>query len=139
MSSIIDFHSFTEGDQVAVLEAGPVRHMDLVRYSGASGDFNPIHTDPQFAKEAGLDGTIVHGMYVMAQLGRMLSDFTLPSQIRSFGVKFKGMVKPQDKLMCKAQVKRKKEEEGEKLLLLSLQASVGDNVCVAGEALIACA
>ena len=62
----IKYDDFQKGDEIPELKIGPIEHMDLVKYAGASGDFNPIHTDPVFAKDAGLDGTIAHGMYIMA-------------------------------------------------------------------------
>ena len=69
----IKFTDHEVGDSIPELKVGPIQHMDLVRYAGASGDFNPIHTNPEFAKKVGLGGTIVHGMYVMA-LTRTASD-----------------------------------------------------------------
>ena len=68
---LICFTDYKIGDEIPGLKIATIQHADLVRYSGASGDFNPIHTDPEFAKSVGLSGTIAHGMYVMAQIGRM--------------------------------------------------------------------
>ena len=59
MSTRIKFADYEVGSSIPELQVGPVGHMDLVRYAGASGDFNPIHVDPGFAKKVGLDGTIV--------------------------------------------------------------------------------
>jgi acyl dehydratase len=113
--------------------------MDLVRYSGASGDFNPIHTDPEFAKSVGLGGTIAHGMFVMAQLGRMATQWVIPSQIRSFNVKFKGMVRPGEMIICRGKIKRKREEGGERLLVVAVEAvSEKEEPRVVGELTIGC-
>lgn len=134
----IKYTDYEVGDAIPEFQSKEIEHMDLVRYAGASGDFNPIHVDPNFAKKVGLDGTIVHGMYGMAQLGRMLSNWANPAQLKSFGVKFKSMVRPGDSLKCSAKIKRKKEENGQKLLCLHLQAMIGDSVCIAGDAEILC-
>lgn len=135
----IKFDAYEQGAEIPELQVGPVTHMDLVRYSGASGDFNPIHTDPDYAKEAGLPGTIAHGMYVMAQLGRVATNWAPPNQIESFGVKFKGMTLPGETVSCSGKVKRKKEADGKKLLTVALEAKGPDGKArVAGEIVVAC-
>ncbi len=135
----IRFEDYEKDQEIPSLRVGPIRHMDLVRYSGASGDFNPIHTDPDFARSVGLDGTIAHGMYVMAQLGRLWSGWVHPSQVRQFSVKFKDMTKPGETLVLTGKVKRKKEEDGKKLLILDLQAAnEAGGVKVTGELTVLC-
>jgi acyl dehydratase len=70
-----------------------VRRVDLVKYAGASGDFNPIHWNDRFAREVGLPGVIAHGMYTMAQAGRYLSEWAGdPGAVLEFGVRFSAMV-----------------------------------------------
>ncbi|MCB1145686.1 MAG: MaoC family dehydratase [Leptospiraceae bacterium] len=135
----IKFNDYNEDQEIPSLTVGPVKHMDLVRYAGASGDFNPIHTDPEFAKNVGLPGTIAHGMYVMAILGRMCSNWAHPAQIKNYNVKFKGMTMPGDKIVCSGKIKKKKEEDGQKLLIVSLQAANdAGEVKVAGELTVQC-
>ncbi len=138
MSKRISFKDYEIGDPIPDLEVGCIQHMDLVRYSGASGDFNPIHTDIDFAKKVGLDGTIAHGMYVKAQLGRLLTNWVHPSQILSLYTKFKGMVRPGENLKCIGKIKRKKEENGKKLLIVALRAVVGDETRTIADAMIDC-
>lgn len=139
MNMHIAFDDYKVGDTIPVHATPRIAQMDLVRYAGASGDFNPIHTDPEYAKAAGLEkGTIVHGMYVMAQLGRLLSNWINPAKIKSFDVKFRAMVLPGEALSCEGKIKRKKEENGEKLLVVSVYAKVNDEVRVSGEALVLC-
>jgi len=134
----VKFSDYEIGADIPELRSGPIAHMDLVRYAGASGDFNPIHTDPEFARSVGLGGTIAHGMYVMAQIGRLCTNFAHPSQIRFFGVKFKGMAKPGETLVCTGKVKRKKEENGEKLITVSVEAADTEgNVKAGGDLIIA--
>jgi MaoC like domain len=70
-----------------------VRRVDLVKYAGASGDFNPIHWNDRFAREVGLPGVIAHGMYTMAQAGNYVSEWAGdPGAVLEFGVRFSGMV-----------------------------------------------
>ena len=134
----IKFSNYEVGDSLPSLSTNVINQMDLVRYAGASGDFNPIHNDVEFAKKVGLGGTIAHGMFSMAQLGRMLTNSINPLQIKNFNVKFKGMVKPGQTLTCTAKVKRKKEDAGVKLLTISIEGVAGDQVCVSGEAVVVC-
>lgn len=135
----IKFADYEPGATLPELKSGPIKHMDLVRYAGASGDFNPIHTDPDFAKEVGLGGTIAHGMYVMAQIGRLASGWVHPLQMKSFGVKFKQMTRPGETLTCRGTVKRKKEDGGQKLMTVAVEA-VGDSgdVKASGDLIIIC-
>lgn len=116
------FNEIQEGQELPSLRIGPIGQMDLVRYAGASGDFNPIHNDVEFAKKAGLPGTIAHGMYIMALLGRVATNFFHPMQIRSYGVKFKAMTFPGETIICRGVVKKKKEENNEKLAIVVLEA-----------------
>ncbi len=134
----ISFSQYEIGAEIPEMKSGPIHHMDLVRYAGASGDFNPIHTDPEFAKQVGLGGTIAHGMYVMALLGRLATNWVHPAQLKSFAVKFKGMTRPGQTITCKGVVKKKKEEDGQKLLQVNIEAVADDGETkVAGELLIA--
>lgn len=135
----IGYDDYEVGFELPSLSVGPIKQMDLVRYAGASGDFNPIHNDVNFAKSVGLDGTIVHGMYVMAQLGRVWSNWVTPAQVREFGAKFKGITKPGETLTCTGKIKRKKEKDGEKLIILDLQAT-GNNgdIKAAADVVIVC-
>lgn len=78
---------------VAGATLGPVSYRvtraDLVRYAGASGDFNPIHWSDRVATSVGLPGVIAHGMYTMALAGRAVSSWLGPDQqIGTFGVRF---------------------------------------------------
>jgi acyl dehydratase len=71
----------------------PVRRVDLVKYAGASGDFNPIHWDEKFAKSVGLPDIIAHGMFTMAEGGRFVTDWAGdPGAVIDYGVRFSSMV-----------------------------------------------
>lgn len=70
-----------------------VRRVDLVKYAGASGDFNPIHWNERHAKAVGLPDVIAHGMYTMAQGGRFITDWVGdPGAVVDYGVRFSSMV-----------------------------------------------
>ena len=96
------------------LTKGPITQLQLIKYAGASGDFNQIHTVPDYAKEAGLDGTIVHGMLVMGILGQMITSFAGPKMIKKYSAGFKSITRPGDTLIAKGIVKKKYEKDGEK-------------------------
>ena len=118
----VNFDTIEAGSLIPEVNMGTITHAMLVRYAGASGDFNPIHNDPAAAKEYGLDGTISHGMLMMAFLGRLATSWTDKRNITEFNVKFKGMAKPGQTITCRGKVKKKKEEDGKKLAIASLVA-----------------
>ncbi len=71
----------------------PVSRLDLVRYAGASGDFNPIHWNERFAKSVGLPDVIAHGMFTMAQAARLLTDWAGdPGCVVDYSVRFSAPV-----------------------------------------------
>ena len=82
------FDEVAVGDALPVLFA-PIRRADLVRYAGASGDFNPIHWDERFAREVGLPDVIAHGMLTMAVAGRLVATWAGdPGAVVEYGVRF---------------------------------------------------
>jgi len=86
----------------------------LVMYAGASGDYNPLHTDEVFAtKVAGFPGVFAHGMLTMAFTGKALTDWVGDGRLRSFGVRFRGQVWPGDTLTTTVTVRALDEVEGE--------------------------
>ena len=76
----------------------PVQRADLVRYAGASGDFNPIHWNERFARSVGLPDVIAHGMFTMAVAARVVTDWVGdPGAVVDYGVRFsKPVVVPED-------------------------------------------
>ena len=93
-----------QGDAVH-LEVTPDRFV-TVRYAGASGDFNPIHIDEEFATSVGLPGRILHGLWTMAQVARAHTDAAGgPDKLRSLGVQFRGMGRMGEEIVVKGTVR----------------------------------
>ncbi len=85
----------------------------IVQYAGASGDYNPLHTDEVFAtKVAGYPSVFAHGMLTMAMTGRMLTDFVGDGRLLRFGGRFTSQVWPGDTLVASATVAAIREERG---------------------------
>jgi len=90
---------FEVGDQIPELKVTPDRYL-TVRYAGASGDFNPIHIDEDFAKSVGLPGRILHGLYTMAQVARAQTDAAGgPGKLKRLSVQFRGMGLPEHEIL----------------------------------------
>ncbi len=86
------------GDELAGLTVTPDRYL-TVRYAGASGDFNPIHIDEEFARQVGLPGRILHGLYTMAQVARAQTEAGGgPQSLKRLTVQFRGMGVPEVEL-----------------------------------------
>ena len=83
------------GESIPELKTTPDRFL-TVRYAGASGDFNPIHIDEEFAKQVGLPGKILHGLWTMAQVARAQTEAAGgPESLRRLAVQFRGMGVPE--------------------------------------------
>lgn len=88
----------------------PVSRMDLIKYSGSSGDFNPIHTIDDEAKKAGLPGIIAHGMWTMGNLSKLFTPYYDEGFIKDYNIRFSGMVFLEDVLTLKAELLDKIEQ-----------------------------
>jgi acyl dehydratase len=88
----IDFATLPLGAAVAEFSPPASSPEDLPRYAHASGDLNPLHLKLDFARQAGFDNLVVHGMLTMAHLGRLLTDNFPADAIRHFGTRFEGVV-----------------------------------------------
>lgn len=106
--------TLAEGDLAPERVHGPVTRSELVRYAGAGGDFNPIHHDEQFAREAGLEAVFAMGMFHAGLLSTLVSDWLGLANVRSFGVRFNGQVWPDDMLTMTGSVKTVYEKDGER-------------------------
>jgi len=93
------------GDAIPELKTTPDRFL-TVRYAGASGDFNPIHIDEEFAKQVGLPGRILHGLWTMAQVARAQTDAAGgPQALRRLAVQFRGMGVPEAEIEVTGEVR----------------------------------
>jgi acyl dehydratase len=87
-----------QGDALPELKVTPDKYLTM-RYAGASGDFNPIHVDEEFAKAVGLPGKILHGLYSMAQVARAQTEAGGgPESLRRLSVQFRGMGFPEQEI-----------------------------------------
>jgi len=111
------------GDEIPALVKSPVTHNQLVKYSGASGDFNPLHTDPKVGEFIGVGGIIAHGMLIMGFVGQLLSDYVGPAALRKFNVRFKGMTRLDDIITCTGTITEKYEANGEGFIAGKVQAA----------------
>src|SRR5215217_781736 len=92
------------GDSLPELRVTPDKYLPH-RYAGASGDFNPIHIDPEFAKQVGLPGNILHGLYSMAQVARAAGAAAGgPGRLRRLSVQFRGMGLPEQEIVVSGTV-----------------------------------
>jgi acyl dehydratase len=111
------------GDSLPELRVTPDKYLPH-RYAGASGDFNPIHIDPEFAKAVGLPRNILHGLYSMAQVARAHTDAAGdPRALRRLSVPSRGMGMPEQEMVVTATVKE--AEDGR--LTTETEAAQGDN------------
>ena len=93
------------GEQLPDLKLTPDKYL-TVRYAGASGDFNPIHIDEEFARSVGLPGRILHGLWSMAQVARAQTEAAGgPEKLRSLSVQFRGMGLPEQEIVVTSTVK----------------------------------
>jgi acyl dehydratase len=89
---------------------------DLVMYAGASGDFNPMHTDEVAAKEAGLPGVFGHGMFTAGLLGKALTDYVGVGNLKRYKVRFTKQTWPGETLITRITVASKRDEGSEHLV-----------------------
>ena len=93
------------GDSIEELKVTPDKYVPH-RYAGASGDFNPIHIDPEFAKMVGLPGSILHGLYVMGLVAKTSAGVAGgdPRALKSLSVQFRGMSFPEQEITVTGEV-----------------------------------
>jgi acyl dehydratase len=101
-----------QGGQIPELKVTPDKYLPH-RYAGASGDFNPIHIDPEFAKAVGLPGNILHGLWMMAQVARAQTQAAGgdPRGLKRLSVQFRGMGFPEQELTVTGTVKEERDGE----------------------------
>lgn len=108
MKNYVDFRKLEIGDSLPSLMKDPISKVQLVRYAGASGDFNPLHTDDSFAQKAGLKGVIAQGPLIMGFVGQAITRWVPNRYLKRFKVRFMGMTFPGDMITVRGTVVEKK-------------------------------
>ena len=113
-----------QGDKMEELRVTPDKYLPH-RYAGASGDFNPIHIDKEFATAVGLPSNILHGLYGMAQVARAMQQAAGgdPRKLRRLSVQFRGMGFPEQEIVVSGIVK----SAGDGRAVIETEAAQGDN------------
>ena len=128
------FDDVNEGDEAPELSHELTR-TDLVQYAGASGDFNPMHTDEVKAKEAGLPSVFGHGMFSAGFLATAITDYVGVDNLTRYRVRFAKQTWPGETFVTKVKVTAKRKEDGVNLVDLECTLLNQDGeVKVAGEA-----
>jgi acyl dehydratase len=116
------FEDVHVGSEIPHLVKGPIQQIQLTRYAGASGDFNPIHQDHEFAKAAGMGDVFAHGMLTMGFVAQSVTDWAGAGSVRKIGVRFGGLVRLKDVVTCKGRVLGKSSKDGRHTVELELWA-----------------
>ncbi len=112
------------GEKIEEVRVIPDKYLPH-RYAGASGDFNPIHIDPEFAKVVGLPNTILHGLWSMAQVQRaaIQAAGNDPTKVKKLSAQFRGMGQPETEVIVTGEVT---EDDGTHITI-ALEAAQGDS------------
>ena len=110
------FEDVKAGDAVPPFVVENLTRTDIVRYAGASGDFNPMHHDQTFAEKAGLPTVFAHGMLNAGFVSKCIGDYVGRENLRKFKVRFATRVWPGDTITCKGSVTKKYEEGGKRFI-----------------------
>ena len=119
----VHFEDVQEGDQAPDWSTEPLERQHFVRYAGASGDFNPLHYDDDFAKRVGFPSVIAQGMFSAGVLSHYLTDWLGTGTLRKLAVRFRDPVFPRNKLAFKATITRKYKEDDENRVDCDLAAT----------------
>jgi acyl dehydratase len=128
------FEDVSEGDEAPV-RSHVLTRTDLVRYAGASGDFNPMHHDEVKAKAAGLPSVFGHGMFSAGLLGKAVTDYVGIGNLRRYKMRFVKQTWPGEVFVTKVVVRSKRKDDGDNLVDLDCALTNADGeVKVEGEA-----
>jgi len=126
-----------EGDEVPTYVVEDIGREDFVKYAGASGDFNPIHYNEQFATDAGYPSVFGQGMLTAALVANAVTEWLGLAGLKRFQTRFTGQVWPGNTVTVTGEVTEKYEEDGETLVDLDLQAANEDEAVILGSATVA--
>jgi acyl dehydratase len=120
------------GDELKVQTLPPITRLQLIKYAGASGDFNPIHTIDAAAEEAGLPGIIAHGMLTLATMGLLFSPYLEDGYVKELKARFSGMVFLGDELSIGGRVLDTVDYDEGSLYTFEVSARKGEDVVASG-------
>jgi acyl dehydratase len=127
----LDSKKLSVGDKHSEVVVEDLKRTQIVMYAGASGDYNPVHTDEVFVtKVAGYPSVFAHGMLSMGLTGTMLTNYVGDGRLTRYGVRFTAQVRPGDTLTATAEVEALREESGQKLVDLKVTTTNQDGVTV---------
>jgi acyl dehydratase len=112
----LDANTVAAGHELPPLVKGPITRDHLRAYAAASGDPNPMHTDDEFARNAGYPGVFAHGMLSMGWLGQLLVQAGGVGSIRRFRTRFAKLTWPGEVISCRGRVTRVTDETGVRLV-----------------------
>jgi len=129
----VNYDDIEVGNKMPVYTSAPITRTHLVRYAGASGDFNPLHHDETFIKMIGSKNVIAHGMLIMGIVGEAITSWIENKYLRRFNTRFLSMTEPADlddmentkdraTIIVSGEVVKKYEENGEKRILCDIIA-----------------
>jgi acyl dehydratase len=122
--------AFEPGSELPTVRVTPDRYV-TVRYAGASGDFNPIHVDEEFAKSVGLPGRILHGLYTMALVARAQTEAAGgPQTLKRLAVTFRGTALPEHEITITSAVTERREDR----VIVTATAKQRDKALIRGAA-----
>jgi len=109
------------GDKKELLLVDDLTRTQIVQYAGASGDYNPLHSDDKFTTEvAGYPSVFAHGMLTMGMTGRIVTDWFGVESLKKYGVRFVKQVFPGDTLTATAEITDVRDEGGERVADVSV-------------------
>jgi acyl dehydratase len=134
----VDASGVQKGDTRSMVVVDNMTRTQIVMYAGASGDYNPLHSDEVYATQAaGYPSVFAHGMLTMGATGRVLTDWFGADALVSFGVRFVGQVWPGDTLTATATVEAIREHDGGRLVDLTVTTTNQDGQPVVTGAAVA--
>ena len=133
---MFDITNILVGHEIPEVIIEPLQQQDLIKYAKASGDYNPIHLDKNFANNIGLDNVIVHGMLIMAHLGKSIANSMTISYLKHFSVQFSSITTLGEKLICSGQVIKIEKDKEKKIISLNLKViNLSNDVKILGRAI----
>ena len=133
---MFDITNTIVGHEIPEVIIEPLQQQDLIKYAKASGDYNPIHIDKNFANNIGLDNVIVHGMLIMAHLGKSIANSMTIPYLKHFSVQFSSITTLGEKLICSGQVIKIEKDKEKKIISLNLKVlNLSNDVKILGRAI----